>query len=108
MSISASRFESQRALSIFFWYAVFCHIFFLFSVVWVHNRIPLGPDIPGIIRIIYLACVYTYRVLLPLLLLLCTGVVASAAAAVRRRLPDDKQCCWFIESDSIECLLSFH
>ena len=57
-------------------------------------------------RIIYLACLYTYRVLLTLLLLLCTGVVAAAAAAVRHRVADSKNCCWFIEYDSIQCFIS--
>ena len=56
---------------------------------------------------IYLACIYTCRVLLPLLLPLCTGV-AAAAAAVRHRLLDGKICCWFIESYSIQCFLSLH
>ena len=38
-----------------------------------------------------------------LLLLICAGVVAVAAAALRRGGPDGKSCCWFIESDSIQC-----
>ena len=39
--------------------------------------------------------------------MLCTGAVATAAAAVRRRVPDDKKCCWFIESGSIQCFFLF-
>ena len=51
---------------------------------------------------------YLHIVLLPpLLQLLCTGVVA-AAVAVRHRVPGGKNCCWFIESDSIQCFLSLH
>ena len=72
----------------------------------------VGPDIPGIILLcdvkLYLACVYTRRVLLLLFLTLWTGVVAAAAAAVRRRVPDGKNCCWFIKSDSIKCFISLH
>ena len=30
------------------------------------------------------------------------------AAAVRHRVLDGKNCCWFIESDSIQCFLSLH
>ena len=57
-------------------------------------------------RIIYLACIYTYRALLPPMLLLpCTGVVAVAAAALRYHVPGGKRCCWLIESDSIQFFL---
>ena len=104
---SAWWIDCQRALLFLLFRLVFIS---LFGVVWFHNRVPLGPDILGIILLcdvlytfIYLACIYTYRVLLPLLLLLCTGVVAAAAAAVRHRVSDGKNCCWFIESDSIQC-----
>ena len=38
---------------------------------------------------VYLAWIYAYRVLLPLL-----------AAAVRHRVPHGENCCWLIESDS--------
>ena len=51
------------------------------------------------------ACIYTHKVLLPLLLQLCTGVLAAAAVAVRRHVLDGKNCCWFIESDSIQSFL---
>ena len=57
---------------------------------WFHNRVPLGPCIPGIILLYVRRIMYQYRVLLPLLLLLCTRVVAAAAAAVRHRVPDGK------------------
>ena len=57
---------------------------FLFGVVWFHTRVPLGPGMPGIVLlydVLYTwTCIYSYRVLLPLLLLLCTGVVGAAAA----------------------------
>ena len=52
-----------------------------------------------------MACSYAYRVLL-LLLLLCVAKLLLLlqplllAAAVRHRVPDDKNCCWFAESDS--------
>ena len=46
--------------------------------------------------------------LLPLLLLLRTGVVVAAAAAVRHRVADGETCCWFIESDSLQCFLSLY
>ena len=40
------------------------------AAVWFHNRVPLAPDVPGIVllysravrRIIYLRCIYTYHV----------------------------------------------
>ena len=52
--------------------------------------------------------VYSYKVVLPLLLLLCAGVVAAAAVALRRHVPDGKRCCWFTQSDSIQGSISFH
>ena len=58
--------------------------------------------------------IFIHRVVLPLLLLLCVlpysavTVVAAVAAAVRHRVPDGKNCCWSIESDSIQCFLSLH
>ena len=36
-----------------------------------------------------------------------TAVVAAAADAVRHRVPHGKNCCWLIESDSIQCFLSW-
>ena len=89
MSISPW-FEFQRALSFIFRWSSYTR------------------DYTVVRRIIYLACTYTYRVLLPLLLRLCTRVVSAAAAAVRRRVPDGKHCCWFIECDSIQSFLSLH
>ena len=94
-------------ISLIVWCAVSFHLY-LFGVVWFRNRAPLRPDdtryYTAVRRIKYLACIYTYRVLL----LLCTGVVATAAAAVRHRVPDGTYCCWFIQSDSIQCFHSFH
>ena len=91
-----------------------CHFFhlFLFGAAWLHNRVALGPDIPGIILLYdvfynWHVCVETHRVLLPLLLVLWTGVVAAAASAVRRGVPDGKNCCWFIKSDVIQCFFIF-
>ena len=78
----------------------FFHLFSLFGVVVSQpSTSTVGPDIPGIILlydvpgIIYLACVYTYIVLLRPLLMLWTGVGDVAAAAVRRRVPSGKNCC---------------
>ena len=45
---------------------------------------------------------------LPTLLLICIGVVAAAGTAVRHRVPDVTNGSSFIESDSIQCLLSLH
>ena len=90
----------------------FFHILFLFGVVSFHNRLPPLQDMIYTRyysverRILYLPCIYTHRVLLPLFLMLWTGVVAAAPAAVRRRVPDGKSCCWFINSDSVQCFLS--
>ena len=61
-------------------------------------------DVPSII---YLTCIYTYRVLLPLLpplTLLCVSliaVVATAAAGVRHRVPDDQNGCCLIEFEQV-------
>ena len=90
MNMSTWWFDSQRALSFFFWCCVFFQLFW-FGAVLVHNRVPLGPDIPGIIllydvllRSIYLACIYTCRVLLPLLLLLlCMSVYCCCCTSCR-------------------------
>ena len=68
--------DAQRVVS-FFWYGVFFTSFW-FGVVRFPSAavVPLGSDITGIAMlyvrcIIYLACVITYRELLPPLLLLC-------------------------------------
>ena len=75
--------------------------------------VPLEHDTPGIEllfdvpSIIYLTCIYTYRVLLPLLpplTLLCVSliaVVATAAAGVRHRVPDDQNGCCLIEFEQV-------
>ena len=39
-------------------------------------------------------------------LLLYTSVIAAAAAAVRYRVSDGRNCCWFTESDFIQCHFS--
>ena len=56
-----------------------CHFFhlFLFGAAWLHNRVALGPDIPGIILLydVLYPCVFVHRVLLPLLLLLCVAIL---------------------------------
>ena len=61
MRISAWWFDSQRAIFLFFRCAVF-FTFFLFGVVWFHNRVPLliGLDTPGILQD-SLRCGFSYR-----------------------------------------------
>ena len=59
-------------------------------------------------RIMCLAWICTYRVLLPLLLLLRTGALATAAVVVRGHVPDGKYCSWFIASDSTQGFISLH
>ena len=106
MSISAWWFDSQRALFLFVcrFFASFCFGSCGFTIEYLKDLI--HPILLSPVRlIIYLACIYTYGVLLPLLLL-GTGGVAEAAASVRHRVPDGKQCCWLIESISIACFIS--
>ena len=70
------------------------HLFCFFGVVWSHNRVPLGPEIPGIILLydvlVYIPGMYLY----------------IQSAAVGHRVPDGKKYFWFIESDSIQCSIS--
>ena len=53
---------------------------------------------------------YLYSVLLLLLLCVCcyTAVIAAADVSVRHLVPDGKNCCWLIESDSMQYFLSLH
>ena len=66
------------ACSFYFIFGVpFVHLF-LFGAVLFHNRVPLGPDIPGIILLydVFIPCMYLYRAAAAaVLLLLCVVIL---------------------------------
>ena len=62
-----------------------------FTSEYLYCRISCTRSHTAVRQIIYLARIYTYRVLLPLLLMLWTSIVAEAAAAVGRGAPYGKK-----------------
>ena len=80
---------------------------------WFHNRVPLGPDIPGIMLLFDV--LYSWHVLY-----IQSAAAAAAAACCSVAIPMllqqlllfvivcrmEKNCCGFIESDAIQCFLS--
>ena len=88
----------------------FLHL--LFGTVWVYNRVPLGPNIAGIILLLY-GVLYTWHI-----------VVQSAAAAAAALCVDIRLfwlqllllfvivCriakCWLTQSDSVQWFLSLY
>ena len=61
-------------------------LLFLFGTAWFHDRVAVGPDIPGI------TLLYS----------------AVRDIAVRHRVPDGRNCCLLVESDSIQCFFFLH